>query len=149
MKKIYVLDTNVLLMDPEAIFAFADNQIMIPLAVVEEIDDQKKKSSDIGYNARQTSRILDKLRKKGKLNQGVELDNGGCIKIIIDQDELVLPPGLSSSNMDNRIISTAYHLQRKNEESEVIMVSNDINLRLIADALGLKAQEHQIDRLAE
>src|SRR6056297_2030906 len=99
MKKIFVIDTNVLLNDPHAIYRFEENDIVIPLAVVEEIDDQKNRKNGIGYNARETSRILDRLSNKGKLNKGVELKTGGCLKIAIDEKDLILPPGLSPNKM--------------------------------------------------
>ena len=149
MEKVFVLDTNVLLMDPNSIFSFEENDVVIPLAVVEEIDEQKDKNSEIGFNARETSRLLDKLRNKGKLNEGVEMETGGLLKIIIDARELVLPPGLSSTKMDNRILSTAVHLHEDNPDKNVILVSNDINLRLMADAYGLRAEEHKSDKLED
>ncbi|MFW5979887.1 MAG: PhoH family protein [Halanaerobiales bacterium] len=149
MKKNFVLDTNVLLMDPQAIFSFEENDVVIPLAVVEEIDDQKNKSSDIGYNARETSRLLDELRLKGKLSKGIELNNGGKLTIAINGKDLILPPGLSSTKMDNRILSTAIHLQRDNPDKKIVLISNDINLRLIAEAFDIKAEEHKSDRLTE
>ncbi|MGM0437249.1 MAG: PhoH family protein [Bacillota bacterium] len=149
MKKIFVLDTNVLLMDPRAIFSFEEHDVVIPLPVVEEIDDQKSKNTDIGYNARETSRLLDELREKGNLSKGVELEDGGCLRIVINGKDLILPKGLSSTKMDNRIISTAIYLQRDNENREVILVSNDINLRIIADAFEIKAEEHKADRIDE
>lgn len=149
MKKIFVLDTNVLLMDPRAIFSFEEHDVVIPLPVVEEIDDQKSKNTDIGYNARETSRLLDELREKGNLSKGVELENGGSLKIVINGKGLILPKGLSSTKMDNRIISTAIHLQRDNQNRDVILVSNDINLRIIADAFEIKAEEHKADRIDE
>jgi len=149
MKKIFVIDTNVLLMDPFAIFSFSDNEVIIPLAVVEEIDDQKNKSSDIGYNARVTSRLLDKLRKKGNLSSGVKLENGGNLRITVNGHELILPEGLSSTKMDNRIISMAYHIQKENPDKKVVLISNDINLRLIANALNLEAEEHESNKLRD
>src|SRR6056297_1428638 len=148
MKKIFVLDTNVLLNDPRAIYSFEDNDVIIPLAVLEEIDNLKTKSSDLGFNARESSRILEEIRSKGNLHDGVELESGGTVKIIINGG-LELPEGLSSSKMDNRIISTAIHLQKENSDKKVIMVSDDINLRLICDAYGLQAEEHNSSRLAE
>jgi PhoH-like ATPase len=148
MKKIFVLDTNVLLNDPRAIYSFEDNDVVIPLAVLEEIDNLKTKSSDLGFNARESSRILEELRKNGHLNDGVELESGGTVKIVIN-GKLELPEGLSSSKMDNRIISTAINLQKENADRKVIMVSDDINLRLISDAYGLRAEEHSSSRLKE
>src|SRR6056297_1338847 len=134
MKKVFVIDTNVLLKDPGAIFKFEENDIVIPIAVLEEIDDQKNRSNGIGYNARETSRILDKLRKNGELNKGVELKTGGSIKIVIDEKELILPPGLSSNKMDNRIISTAIRINKNYQYKKVVLISEDINIRLIANA---------------
>ncbi|MDZ7672611.1 MAG: PhoH family protein [Halanaerobiales bacterium] len=143
MNKIYVLDTNVLLDDPRAIFDYQDDEVIIPLAVLEELDNQKKQTSDIGYNARETSRILDELRHKGKLNNGIELENGGQFKIVIDKKELKLPPHLSATKYDNRILTTAINLVEENPEKKVIMVSNDINLRLIANAFDIEATDHK------
>ncbi|MCF8009245.1 MAG: PhoH family protein [Halanaerobiales bacterium] len=142
MDKIYVLDTNVLLDDPQAIFDYKENEVIIPLAVLEELDDQKSKTSDIGYNARETSRILDKLRKKGKLNKGIKLDNGGTFKIVIDKKGLKLPPHLSATKADNRILTTAIDLQEGNSDKEVIVVSNDINLRLISNAFDINSEDY-------
>lgn len=143
MDKIYVLDTNVLLDDPQAIFDYQENEVIVPLAVLEELDDQKSKTSDIGYNARETSRILDQLRKKGKLNKGIKLDNGGTLKIVIDKKELKLPPHLSATKADNRILTTAIDLQEGNSNKEVIVVSNDINLRLISNAFDISSEDHK------
>lgn len=143
MNNIYVLDTNVLLDDPKAIFDYEQQEVVIPLAVLEELDNQKKQTSDIGYNARETSRILDNLRNKGKLNKGIELDNGSILKIVIDKQKLKLPPHLSATKFDNRIITTAIDLQEASPDKEVIMVSNDINLRLIANAFDIKACDHK------
>ena len=143
MNNIYVLDTNVLLDDPTAIFDYEKDEVIIPLAVLEELDNQKNKTSDIGYNARETSRLLDELRHKGRLNEGIELDNGSSLKIVIDKEELKLPPHLSATKYDNRILTTAIDLQDSNPEKEVVMVSNDINLRLIANAFDIKAEDHK------
>ena len=143
MDNIYVLDTNVLLDDPQAIFDYENEEVIIPLAVLEELDNQKKQTSDIGYNARETSRILDELRHKGKLNRGIELENGSSLKIVIDKKELKLPPHLSATKFDNRILTTAIDLQESNPNKNVIMVSNDINLRLIANAFDIEAQDHK------
>jgi PhoH-like ATPase len=148
MKKIFVLDTNVLLNNPRAIYSFEENDVIIPLAVLEEIDNLKTQGSDLGYNARETSRILENLRLKGNLDQGVELDEGGKVKILIN-GELEIPENLTSNKMDNRIISTAIHLKEDNPDRKVIMVSEDINMRLICDAFGIKAEEHSSSRLNE
>ncbi|MTI61146.1 MAG: PhoH family protein [Firmicutes bacterium] len=145
--KIYVLDTNVLLDDPRAIFAFEENQVILPLAVLEEIDDQKTKTSSIGHNARETSRILDNLREQGRLDCGVKLENGGNLRIEINGKDFDPPEGLNAAKKDNRILSTAFYIQKENPDQKVILVTNDINLRLIADAFGLKAEQYRSNRL--
>lgn len=148
MKKIFVLDTNVLLNNPRAIYTFEDNDIILPLAVLEEIDKLKSQGSDLGYNARETSRILEGLRNKGNLDKGVELEEGGKVRILIN-GKLEIPESLTSNKMDNRIISTAIHLQEDNPDRKVIVVSEDINMRLICDAFGIAAEEHHSSKLSE
>ncbi len=147
-KKIFVIDTNVLLMNPRAIYSFEDNDVIIPMAVLEEIDDQKNESSDLGYNARETSRILESLRELGRLDEGVKLEEGGIVRIVINGHTRELPENINLDKMDNRIINAALHL-KKSSDKEVILVSNDINLRLIADAFGLEAEMHKADRLSD
>ncbi|MFN2363366.1 MAG: PhoH family protein [Halarsenatibacteraceae bacterium] len=147
-KKIFLIDTNVLLMNPRAIYSFEDNDVIIPMAVLEEIDDQKNKSSDLGYNARETSRILESLRELGRLDEGVKLEEGGVVRIVINGHTRELPENINLDKMDNRIINAALNL-KKTSDKEVILVSNDINLRLIADAFGLKAEMHKADRLSD
>ena len=85
--KNYILDTTVLLYDPNALFAFAENNVIIPITVIEEIDRFKNDMSEVGRNARQTSRILDKLRMKGSLSSGVKLDNGGLLSVKISSSK--------------------------------------------------------------
>ena len=148
-RKIFILDTNVLLMNPEAIFSFEDNEVIIPLAVVEEIDDMKNKSSDLGYNARETSRILDRLRTRGKLSEGVTINEDGILKVIINGDTGNLPEAVDLKKVDNRIINSGLTLRQKYPERRIILISNDINLRLVADAFGLEAEEHRSDRLSD
>src|SRR5947208_8251058 len=83
--KNYVLDTNVLLHDPNSLLNFEDNNVLIPIEVIEEIDRFKRESSELGQNARTVSRSLDSLREQGSLNEGVELENGGCLRIVFQK----------------------------------------------------------------
>jgi len=102
MAKTYILDTNVLLHDPKSIFAFQDNEVVIPLAVVEEIDTQKKRQDEIGRNARSVSRILDQLRSLGKLSKGVPLHQGGRLRVEVNHQEAIdFPKGLDPERYDN------------------------------------------------
>ncbi len=136
MKKIFVLDTNVLLHDPRAIFSFEDNDVVIPIVVIEELDKFKKGIDEIGRNARQVSRILDEYRQKGKLSQGVPLEGGGNLRVELNhQSPEYLPNELIATKADNRILATALNL--KHDDLPVILVTKDTNLRIKADALGM------------
>jgi PhoH-like ATPase len=146
MKKIFVLDTNVLLHDPRAIFSFEDNDVVIPIVVIEELDKFKKGVDEIGRNARQISRILDELRLKGKLSVGVKLESGGNLRVELNhQSPSVLPNELIAAKADNRILSTALNL--KNDGLPVILVTKDTNLRIKADALGMTAEDYESDTI--
>ena len=107
MKKNYVLDTNVLLYDPQAIFKFEDNDVVIPIYVIEEVDQFKRESTERGRNARTIARLLDALRPKGSLAQGVQLETGGGLKIAIPAKRPELPTALDHSAQDHAILQTA------------------------------------------
>ena len=146
MKKIFVLDTNVLLHDPRAIFSFQDNDVIIPIVVIEELDKFKKGIDEMGRNARQVSRILDEYRQRGKLSQGVQLDGGGNLRVELNhQSPQHLPNELIATKADNRILSTALNLSHSQDVAPVILVTKDTNLRIKADALGLTAQDYETD----
>ncbi len=146
MKKIFVLDTNVLLHDPRAIFSFEDNDVVIPIVVIEELDKFKKGVDEIGRNARQVSRILDEHRLKGKLSLGVKLEGGGNLRVELNhQSPECLPSELIAAKADNRILSTALNL--KYDGLPVILVTKDTNLRIKADALGMTAEDYESDTI--
>src|SRR4051812_21166712 len=106
MRKNFVLDTNVLLHDPRSLYSFDDNSVVIPIYVIEEIDQFKRDLSELGRNARLVSRYLDALRQEGSLSEGVALPNGGMIRVIFTDREL--PRSLADGRlMDNRILSVA------------------------------------------
>lgn len=140
MKKTFVLDTNVLLHNSNCIESFADNTVVIPMAVIEELDKFKSNNDELGRNARQVIRRLDRLRKRGRLGEGVPMDNGGTLKIIVDK-QLIGRTGLEEDIPDNKIIRMAYHLQKSGEK--VIFVSKDINARLKSDALGIQTMDFE------
>ena len=150
MKKIYVLDTNVLLSDPKSIFSFEDNDLIIPMAVLEELDHHKSRLDEVGRNARQTSKILDKLRLQGSLVEGILLQNGAKLRIASINPSILtnLPPELLSSKVDNMIIS--FMLQLKQESSFSVdndcnvatLVTKDINVRIKCDSLGIKCEDY-------
>ena len=155
MRKTFVLDTNVLLHDPAALTRFEDNHVVIPIEVVEEIDRFKRDPSEKGRNARQVSRLLDELRTKGNLAEGVPLDasTGAQLKVVFCRSETLsqLPPELKAGNGDNNILAVALEQQRlesvRGGEPPVVLVTKDTNLRIKADAVGLIAQDYTTDKV--
>lgn len=152
MKKIYVLDTNVLLQDPYAIFSFEDNEIVIPAVVLEEVDSKKRNMDEIGRNARQVSKLMDGFRKAGKLHEKIPLENGGVLRIELNHRSFhQLQDIFAEKTNDNRILAVAKNLSLEEERKEngrpVILVSKDALVRVKADALGLLAEDFLNDRV--
>jgi len=149
--KNYILDTNVVLHDPNALLNFADNNVLIPIEVIEEIDRFKRESSELGQNARTVSRMLDGFRGEGSLSEGVHLPNGGKLKIAFQKNGHSPANGdshiLNSNSVDNRILAFAAGIQKAQPKNHTILVSKDINLRIKADALGLQAEDYENDRV--
>lgn len=149
MPKTYVLDTNVLLHDPQALYRFEENDLVIPMTVIEEIDRFKKDLSETGRNARHFSRMIDQLRSQGDLVAGVQLETGGCLKVeLYTEDHLKsLPPELQNDRGDNRILAVALAL-RNGKDNPVVFVTKDTNLRIKADVVGLKAEDYASDKVS-
>ena len=152
MKKIFVLDTNVLLHDPNAIFAFEDNEVVIPAVVLEEIDSKKRNVDEIGRNARYVSRMLDSLRQKGRLHDGIRLDNGGTVKVELNHRSFQkMQDTFVETTNDNRILAVALNYRHeemeKAEAKPVVLVSKDTLVRIKADVLGITAQDYLSDRI--
>jgi PhoH-like ATPase len=138
--KTFILDTNVLIHDPDAMFSFQDNQVIIPMTVIEELDGFKRLNDERGRSARMISRQLDMLRTKGKLSTGVPLKNGGSLRIELEH-KMDLPSELLVSKADHHILSMALYHQSKGEK--VAFITKDINLRIKAEALGIDAQDYE------
>jgi PhoH-like ATPase len=148
MIKNFVLDTNVLLHDPSAIFKFQDNRIIIPITVIEELDRFKKDLNMLGRNARTVSKFIDRMRGEGSLAEGVPLENGGMLRVAFDGDgAILLPAELQGNREDNQILAVALGEKVRNGDAPVVVVSKDTNLRIKADALGLRAQDFESDRV--
>ena len=154
-EKIVVLDTNVLLHDPEAPHRFGDLRVVIPMQVVEEIDRFKKDHSEKGRNARRISRLLDSYRQRGSLADGVRLEGTekGKLQVIFCQAQALkgLPAELQGGGGDNNILAVALEQMRCSglkEAPEVVLISKDINLRIKADAVGLKAEDYINDNVS-
>jgi len=144
----YVFDTNVLLYDPTAVYGFNGDIVNIPITVIEEIDAFKKNMDQTGYNARHIGRFLDKLREKGSLSEGVEIENGTVVRVNVCGDKFhsLISSDLIKDKADNLILSVAKWLL-EHEEKEVIFVTKDANLRIKSDVLGIKAIDYEKDRV--
>jgi len=146
-KKTYVLDTNVYLTDAQSIMSFSNNDILVPLKVLDEIDKHKKRQDIVGVQARNTIRTLDTLRSKGNLHKGVRLDRGKGIIKIKSYNPLCLPDDLDLEDADNQIIATALSEMDESPSKKVIMVSRDINMRVKCDALGIATEDYQVEQV--
>ena len=146
--KNYILDTNVLLHDPDSLLNFEENSVLLPIEVIEEIDRFKRESSELGQNARAVSRMLDGYRGTGSLSEGVKLPNGGTLKIVFQKHGQTAGEAMFNGNtVDNRILSLAAGIQKAQPKNAAILVSKDINLRIKANALGLQAEDYETDRV--
>jgi PhoH-like ATPase len=150
MKKTFIIDTNILLNNPASIFKFDDNDVVIPISVIEEVDTFKKDLSETGRNAREVSRILDRLRERGTLSAGIPLfegrDDSGRLFVNLGADyELV---GRLAKNTDNQILAVALTLQKQHGTSrKVVIITKDSNLRIKADALNISAEDFEADKV--
>ena len=144
MKKTFVVDTNVLLHNADSVESFADNNVVLPMEVIEELDRFKGHTDELGRNARQVIRRLDALRAEGNLRDGVPLTNGGSLRIMTPPADASLP-SLKDEAPDNKILLVAYLLHTTG--APVIFVTKDINARLKADALGLEAQDFEKEKI--
>jgi PhoH-like ATPase len=138
--KTFVIDTNVFIHRPDAILSFRDSEIVVPLWVLEELDHLKSYSDEKGRNARRAIRLLDEISRKGKLNEGVKLENGSILCVVL-QYAKDTPIDFPSDKPDNKIILTAYELQKQGKT--VFFVSKDINARVKATSLGIRAVDYE------
>jgi PhoH-like ATPase len=146
--KNYVLDTNVLLHDARAIFAFADNNVVIPIYVIEEVDTFKKDQSELGRNARQVARLLDQHRSSdGGLSRPQPLDNGGTVRVALSKTP-PKNPSYDSRSMDQRILEIALEVRDADPTLPTILVTKDVNMRIRGDALGLQAVDFEPERIS-
>jgi PhoH-like ATPase len=146
MRKNFILDTNVLLHDPRSIYGFKDHNVVIPIYVIEEIDQFKRDLSELGRNARLASRYLDSFREEGSLKDGVTLPHGGTLRVSFTDRSL--PPSMADGNlMDNRILAVALDTMDREPNVPAVFITKDIGLRIRADALGLIAEDYDAERV--
>jgi PhoH-like ATPase len=145
--KNYVLDTNVLLHDPRAMFAFGDNHVVIPIYVIEEIDTFKKDLSELGRNARMIARLLDEYRHEGGLSKPQKMENGGTIQVVLSKNP-PKNPSYDSRSMDQRILEVALEVRDATPGQPTILVTKDVNMRIRGDALGLVAVDYEPEHIS-
>jgi len=150
-RKIYILDTNVLIHDPQAIQCFDEHDVVLPVVVLEEMDKVKRGFDELARNVREASRYLDTLSEGcADLTAGCPLPGGGRLFFELNHRALeVLPEALASGSGDNRIIAVTMSLQQEHSDREVILVSKDINMRIKARALGLVTEDYRSDRVVD
>jgi PhoH-like ATPase len=143
--KTFVIDTNVFIHRPDALLSFRDNEVVIPLWVLEELDRLKSSRDERGRNARQAVRLLDEVSRHGNLQEGVRMENNITLRVVLAPPEGEIPPDLEPHKTDNKILMTALSLQRAGKR--VFFVSKDINARLKATALGIKAVDYEKQKI--
>ena len=149
MKKTYILDTNVFLTNANSIFLYKNNDIVVPLKVLDEIDKHKKRQDGVGVNARNTIRILDSLRAKGNLHKGVRLGTGLGKLFVKDYALQDVPSGFDMASADNQIICTALTEIHNSSRRKVIVISRDINMRVKCDSLEIKSEDFITEDIIE
>ncbi len=145
MRKNYLLDTNVLLHDPHSLYHFPNQTVIIPIEVLEELDSFKREISELGHNSRTVTAALDQLAKRGQLGPGVSLENGGILRIYVEEvPDTIRKRGLCLRNtVDNRMLNVALYLAANETDAVTTIVSKNINLRIKAEALGITAQDYE------
>ena len=146
MVKIYVVDTNVLIQAPYGMQCFEDNQVVLPVVVLEELDNLKKAEGETGANVRTTIRMLEELRLQGDLLEGVMLPGGGTLRVEKNYRDVALPSDLPETKSDNRILKVCLGLSQEKSE-QVVLVTKDILLRIKAQIIGIKAEDFQTEQV--
>ena len=144
-KKIIVLDTSVILYDKKSIENFSGCEIVLPLIVLDELDHFKDKPGSLGENARYANRLLDDLRSKGRLDDGVPIGDNSLLKVSLRPVEVPENFPLNADDSDNRILLEALQIASNNPSRELSVVSKDINLRVKCDAVGMTAEDYYTD----
>ncbi len=148
MKKTYVIDTNVLIQSPNAIECFEDNTVVLPLVVIEELDNLKNAEGEKGANARSAIRLLEHYRQNGNLLLGTPTKNGGMLRIEKNYIDVTLLEDLPDNKSDNRILKVCKGLMDANATEKIILVSKDILLRIKAQILGIMTEDYTTEQVA-
>lgn len=147
MVKNYVIDTNVMIHDPNFMYKFSDNNVIIPILCIEELDNLKKRDGLVGFHARSVAKELQQLMGKGDISTGIQLESGGFVRVELDHlNTDVLPNGVDLSKNDSKIIAVVKNLQLTCEEP-TILVTKDVYMHIKADSLGIQVQDFQNDKI--
>lgn len=142
MRKNYVLDTNVLIHDPQSIFQFQDNNLFVPVYVLEELDKLKSEQTLRGRNSREACRILDDLRSQGSLSEGVKIGEG-TFTIYVPKERRVLQVALDPKSMDSGILQAVLEIKERNPDTKTILVTMDVNLRVRAESIDIQTSSYE------
>ncbi len=148
MVKNYVIDTNVMIHDPDFMYKFSDNNVVIPVLCIEELDNLKRREGLVGFNARHVAKELQLLMSKGDISNGIKLDNGGTLKVELNYlNTDVLPNGVDRSKNDSRIIAFVINLQKADPDTKAILVTKDVYMHVKASSLGILVEDFQNDKI--
>jgi len=148
MIKNYIIDTNVMIHDPGFMYNFEDNNIIIPIICIEELDNLKKREGIVGYHARSAARELNNLRKMGDLHVGIMLENGGTIRIELNNNNSsCLPNGFDFTKNDTKILAITKNIADSNRDIPTILVTKDLYMAIKSDALGIVTQDYKNDKI--
>lgn len=148
MVKNYVIDTNVMIHDPSFMYKFSDNNVIIPILAIEELDNLKKREGLVGYNARNVAKELQLIMLQGDISEGIRLDNGGLIRVELENDSTqALPSGVDDHKNDTKVIAVVKNLQERYPDVPTILVTKDVCMSIKAMSLGVKVQDYQNDKI--
>lgn len=147
MVKNFVIDTNVMIHDPEFLNNFSDNNIIIPIIAIEELDNLKRREGVVGYSARKVAKNLQYLMEQGDIRKGIKLENGGSLRVELNySDTSFLPDGVDSHSNDTRIIAVAINLQKESKEP-TILVTKDLYMSIKAKSYGCLVEDYKNDKI--
>jgi len=147
MIKNYVIDTNVMIHDPNFLSSFSDNNVIIPVIAIEELDNLKRREGLVGFSARRVAKELQRIMAQGDIKKGIKLENGGTVRVELNQlDTSILPNGIDTSKNDSKIIAVTLNLQ-KTEDIPTILVTKDLYMSIKAASLGANVEDYQNDKI--
>jgi len=148
MIKNYVIDTNVMIHDPDFMYKFGDNNVIIPILCIEELDNLKKREGIVGFNARTVAKELQMLMSEGDISEGIQLENGGKLQVELNHMQTDwMPNGIESIKNDSKIIAVVKNLKDYYKDMQTILVTKDVYMTIKARSLGLDVQDYQNDKI--